>query len=240
MTWLTDYLPAMAEGLPITVGLTVAGSAAALVVAFVAGLARLSRRAVVRGVARVYVEFFRGTSLLVQLFWFFYALPNITGFRMDPLVIGIITFGLSYGAYGAEVVRGSVRSVPRTQYEATTALNMSPALRMRRVILPQAIPLMLPSFGNLMIELLKGTALVYLLTLADVTFHARQLRAGASSDSLVIFTVMLGLYFVVGMVLLFGMRLLERRANAGVGRPVAPLFGRVNWFGGGSAAGVTK
>lgn len=230
MQWLSEYTPTILSGLAITLPLTVFGAAAALLVAFIAGLARLSESGFVRGVARVYVEFFRGTSLLVQLFWFFFAIPNLIGYRMDPVAIGVIVFGLSYGAYGAEIVRGSILAVPKAQYEATTALNMPRSLRMRRVVIPQAIPLMLPSFGNLLIELLKGTALVYLITLTDVTQKARELRNTNPSDSLVIFTITLLIYFVVGMLLMYGMRWLEGRANANVGRPVEPMFKGVKWL----------
>ncbi|HEY8457876.1 MAG TPA: amino acid ABC transporter permease, partial [Actinopolymorphaceae bacterium] len=157
MEWFDDLLVPLLGGLPTTLLLTVFGGLAALVMAFVAGMLRLSKWAWVRGATRVYVEFFRGTSLLVQLFWIFFAFPQLTGYRLDPMFAAIITFGLSYGAYGSEVVRGSILAVPKAQWEATTACNMSNVDRMRRVILPQAIPIMLPSFANLLIELLKGT-----------------------------------------------------------------------------------
>lgn len=235
MQWFSEIFLPLLGGVPVTVALTIGGAFAALVVSFVAGLLRLSNNRIVRGVTRVYVEFFRGTSLLVQLFWMFYALPQITGFRIESFPIAVITFGLSYGAYGSEVVRGSILAVPRAQWEATTALSYTPYDRMRRVILPQAIPLMLPSFGNLLIELMKGTALVYLITETDLTGAARDLRVTMSDQSFAIFTTTLVIYFVIGVLLSRGVRLLERRANANVGRPQPPIV-RVKWLMGRKAA----
>lgn len=233
MAWFSDYLlPMLSDGFLLTLELTVLGGLAALAVSFIAGLLRLSRNRVVRGATRTYVEFFRGTSLLVQLFWIWGALPALTGYRLNTVLVAVLTFGLSYGAYGSEVVRGSILAVPKAQWEATTALSMSRYDRMRRVILPQAIPLMLPTFGNLLIELMKGTALVYLIALTDITAKARELRNVHPGDSLIIFSLVLVIYFLLGLVLMRIMRLLERRANANLGRPQPPLFPKVKWLPG--------
>ncbi|MGC5411410.1 amino acid ABC transporter permease, partial [Streptomyces sp. DT225] len=152
-----DDLPQLRSGLWVTLEATVFGALAALLLSFVLGLMSLSRLMLSRGVSRVVVEFFRGTSLYVQLFWLYYAMPQLTGYELTPVVCGVLAFGLNYGAYGAEVVRGAVNSVPRGQYEAALALNMSPLHRMRKVILPQAWVQMIPSFTNLLIQLLKAT-----------------------------------------------------------------------------------
>ena len=118
------YLTLILEGAWVTVRLTVMGAAVALVFAFLAGLGRLSHHAAVRWLATAYIEFFRGTSIFVQLFWIYFVLP-LTGVTLTPMQAGVRALGLNVGAYGAEVVRGAILSVPRDQYEATTALNLT-------------------------------------------------------------------------------------------------------------------
>src|SRR5690606_21692695 len=123
----------------------------------------------------VYIEIFRGTSLLVQIFWIFYVLP-LFGLTLDKFIAGFIAVGMDLGAYGAEVVRGAIQAVPKGQHEAARAINMAPWTRMRRIILPQALLIMLPPWGNLLIELLKGTALVALIAVTDLMFEAKQIN----------------------------------------------------------------
>ncbi|MGH6954400.1 MAG: amino acid ABC transporter permease, partial [Alphaproteobacteria bacterium] len=142
-----DFFPPLLAHSIVTIEIALGAAALALSLALVAGLARLARSWAVRATARVYIEFFRGSSALVQLFWLFFVLPHF-GILLEPLTVGIVGLGLNGGAYGAEIVRGAVLSVARGQYEAATALNMSRAQAMRRVILPQAFVAMMPPFGN--------------------------------------------------------------------------------------------
>lgn len=204
-----DLLPTMLRGLSTTILVTVLGAALALVVAMIAGVARSSRFWWLRTITGFYVEVFRGTSVLVQMWWIFFALPHF-GVRLSALQAGFISLGLNVGAYGAEVVRGAIKAIPKGQIEAAIALNMSPALRMRRVILPQALVRILPPFGNLLIELLKASALVSLITLSDVTFQALSLRqiVGRTEE---IFTLLLIIYFLLAYPLTLGVRWLERQ-----------------------------
>ncbi|MFE9042582.1 ABC transporter permease subunit [Streptomyces sp. NPDC007818] len=143
-------LPSISEGLLVTMEATLLGAALALPVAFALGPASRSSAVVVRNGARLVVEFLRGTSLYVQLFWLFFALPMLD-FRLRPTACGVLAFGLNYGAYGAEVVRGSLTAAPAAQTEAAIALGMGPGLRLRRILLPQAYALMIPPFKNLLI-----------------------------------------------------------------------------------------
>lgn len=208
-----DLLPTMMRGVMITLQLTLLSSMLALAVALIAGIGRLSGNRIVSIITSVYIEIFRGTSVLVQMFWIYFVLPlppfNIS---LSAFWAGVIALGLNVGAYGAEVVRGAVQAVPRGQVEASIALNMSPQMRMRRVILPQALVRMLPPFGNLLIELLKATSLVSLITLSDVTFQALSLRqtAGRSTQ---IFILLLLIYFVIAYPLTLGVRWLERQVE---------------------------
>lgn len=215
MTRVLEYLPSLLTGAWVTVRITAGAAAVGLVCALVAGLAGVSHSRWVRAGARTYVEFFRGTSALVQLFWLFFALP-LVGFRLAPMFAGILALGLNIGSYGAEVVRGAIRAVPSSQYEATVALGMSPYQRLRLVILPQAVVAMLPPFGNLLIELLKGTSLVSLITIADLTFQGQILRA-STGQTTTIFLMVLAMYFLLSSTMTLGMKALERKANASVG-----------------------
>ncbi|CAM3469850.1 ectoine/hydroxyectoine ABC transporter permease subunit EhuC [Brevibacillus invocatus] len=209
-----DLLPLLFQGAAVTLQVTALSMVVAFVLSFAAGFARLSRIKSIRVASSVYVEVFRGTSLLVQLFWLFFALP-LLGIELTALVAGVMALGLNYGAYGSEVVRSAILAIPKGQTEASIALNMSPWLRMRRVILPQALAIMLPSFGNLAIELLKGTSLISLITMADLTYQGMILRTFDSSRTFEIFGLILVMYFVMAYPLTLFMRWLERRFSAG-------------------------
>lgn len=218
MEWLAlDLLPPLLKGLKITILLTLYSICLALCCAFLAGIGRLSHSRILRGILAAYVEVFRGTSLLVQLFWIYFALPMLLDIRLSAMTAAVLALGLNYGAYGSEVVRSSILAVPKGQIEASIALNMTPYQRMRRIILPQAWAMMLPGFGNLQIELLKGTSLVYLITLMDVTYQGITLRSFDISRTPAIFAWILILYFVTAYALTLLIRFAERKAAAGRG-----------------------
>jgi polar amino acid transport system permease protein len=207
-------LPALLQGLGVTVQLTIYSAVLAFFVSFLAGFGRLSRFYLLRVLSGVFVEVFRGTSLLVQLFWFYFVLPQF-GLRLSAALAALLALGLNYGAYGSEIVRSSILAVPIGQIEAAIALNMTPGQRMRSVVLPQAFRIMLPSFGNLLIELLKGTSLVSLITISDMTFQATTLRTIMNQYTPEIFGALLILYFLVAYPLTLGVRWVERRISTG-------------------------
>ncbi|MFI6873021.1 ectoine/hydroxyectoine ABC transporter permease subunit EhuC [Streptomyces sp. NPDC050400] len=208
-------------GIWITIQLTIYSAALATVVAFGVGMARTHRLWIVRFVAGVYTEIFRGTSALVLMFWIFFVLPQIAGWSLVPMWAAVLALGLSYGAYGAEIVRGALNAVAPAQREAGVALSFTPWQRMRLILLPQAVPEMIPPFSNLLIELLKGTALVSLLGIGDVSFAAYLVRL-ATTESAEIYSLTLVIYFVIAFLLTRGMRALERKTKAGIGqRPAA-------------------
>lgn len=195
------------EGLRVTLRLTVAGAALGIVCSLLAGLGKRSAFAPWRWFCTAYVELFRGTSALVQLFWFYFALPFL-GLKLTALVAGILVLGLNMGAYGAEVVRGAITAVPIGQREAAAALGFSPQQTLWRIIVPQSIPPMLPPFGNLLIELLKNSALASMITLSELTFSAQVLRSD-TLQTVPIFTIVLLLYFLVAQIIAYGVRRLE-------------------------------
>ena len=175
MEFLGTYGGRILDGSMTTLIQFVLATIVAVAIALTFGLMRLADNPAIRSVATVYIETFRGTSLLVQLFWIFFVLP-LFGITLDKFIAGFVAVGLNMGAYGAELVRGAILAVPKGQWEAAKAINMAPAQRMRRIILPQAFVIMLPPWGNLVIEIMKGTALVALISVADLMFEARQIN----------------------------------------------------------------
>lgn len=212
---LASSLPRFLDGVWVTVLLTVLGGLGSFVIAIILGILATAKHAVVRVAVRIVVEFFRGTSLLVQLFWLFFVLPQL-GFQLDPLFCGVLALVLNYGAYGAEVVRGSIASVPKGQFEAINALSLSPLRGLFRIVLPQAWALMIPSLGNLLIQLLKGSAVVSFITLHDLNYQIDQLRR--TTDTFFAYGVGLLVYFAIAWVLSVGMNALEVQAKHMIGR----------------------
>ena len=214
MTKWSGYIDLLLHGAVVTAELTMMGCVLALVLAFIVGIGKVSRRALPRWLASIYVEFFRGTSIFVQLFWVYFVLPLI-GIELAPLWAGILVLGLNVSAYAAEVVRGAILAIGRDQREACVALNLRRWQAMRYVILPQALLLMLPTFGNNAIELLKATSVVSLISLGDMTFQAQTVRAQTGS-ALVPFLTILMIYFVFASLISAGIRGVERRLARGL------------------------
>jgi polar amino acid transport system permease protein len=213
MSLVITLADALFSGLKITLEVTLFSAILACVIAFAAGIARLARQRWIRAIAAVYVEGFRSMSALVVMFWLYFALP-LVGPQLTALQAGVLALGLSYGAYGAEIVRGAIVQIPRGQWEAATAVNMSASQRMRYVVLPQAIVAMLPPLCNLLVDLLKATSLVSLITLADLTFEGKILQ-GTLGHPIEIFALVLLVYFVINFGLTRLVRLLEQRFSHG-------------------------
>ncbi|HCN71208.1 MAG TPA: ectoine/hydroxyectoine ABC transporter permease subunit EhuC [Pusillimonas sp.] len=212
MEWLT-YLPPLAEGAWVTIQLTLYSTILGGLIAFALGIGRLASTTWIRLPSIAIIEVFRGTSLLVQLFWLYFALPILgdalgINLKLAPVVAGTLALSLNIGAYGAEVVRGALQAVSLQQIEAATALNFSPRQTLWRIRLPQALPEMMPSFGNLAVQNLKDTALVSLISLGDLAFRAEQIR-NFTQDSTTVYTLLLLMYFGMALVLAGFMKGLE-------------------------------
>lgn len=201
--------PLLWHGLLFTIIVTILGTLLAILTAFVTGLGRLSDHAPVRWVSLFFLEVFRGTSLVAQLFFFFFALPAF-GIQLTPLFAGVVAIGLNEGAYAAEIVRGAITGRAAGQNEACIALNMGKALRMRRVLIPQSIPSMLPPFGNVMVDLLKNSSLVSFIGVSEMTFRASFVR-NAFGHTTEVFLIILVLYFLLSQLIALFSRWLERR-----------------------------
>lgn len=212
MHW-TDYLGPLLQGAWVTIQLAVYSTILGAIFSFAFGIGKLSKNWLIKGISIVYIEIFRGTSLLVQLFWLYFALP-VAGdaigldLRLPPVAAGVLALALNIGAYGAEVVRGAIQAVSHQQYEAARALNFTSRQALWRIALPQAIPEMMPSFSNLAVQNLKDTALASLISLSDLALKAEQLR-NYYQDSTTIYTIILFMYFGMALVLSVIMRLIE-------------------------------
>ena len=204
------------RGFNITVTILLSAAVIGYLVAFITGLCRLSSNIVVRFFATAFVEILRGTSLIVQLFWLYYALPIV--FNIDlgsDFWVGAAAIGLNYGAYMSEIVRGSILAVDEGQSEAATALNMSSFQRMRLVIFPQALRMMLPEFGNYLIQMLKATSLVSLISLQDWLYHADRIRGNDISSAPLVYFLLLIFYFILALPLIWLTRKAEKIAKKG-------------------------
>jgi polar amino acid transport system permease protein len=220
-TSLADYMPFLLGGVVVTLQITFMAMAIAVPVAFVLAAGRMSKFALFRFPASFVIELFRGTSAVVQLFWAFYVLPFF-GIVLSPMTAGVLVLALNEGSYFSEVVRASLKSIVIGQREAAVALHLPPTYSFCRIILPQALPIMIPPFGNALVLMLKFTALTSLVTIQDLSFRAGLIRTtlGISGD---IYALVLVMYFLMALVLVAGVWWLERWANRRAGRIVPPL-----------------
>lgn len=205
-------LPFLLGGLVVTLTIAAAASLLAIVLALSVGTLRHAKRRGWSAGLGIYVELFRGTSLLLQLFWLFYVLP-LVGLELSPMTAAVLGIGLNYGAYGSEVVRGAFEVVGRGQAEAARSLGLGAVLTYRLILLPQVLPVVVAPLGVLAVQLLKATSLASLITISDLSFRAYQLNQVTARTG-TIFTTVLVLYFLAAQ----GIALLARRADRSVGR----------------------
>ncbi|ALM50889.1 ectoine/hydroxyectoine ABC transporter permease subunit EhuD [Halomonas huangheensis] len=204
-------LPMLAEGAVITLQATLISFVLAMVLGLILALAKMSPFALLRVPATWFIEVIRGTPLLVQLFVLFLILPKY-GITMPALMTGVIGLGMHYSTYCAEAFRAGINSVPRGQWEAATALQMSRIQMYRRIILPQAIPPVIPSFGNYLISLFKETPL--LSSVAVVEIMQQSLFIGSDTFRYIEPITIVGLFFLVCSVISATLvRSLERRMS---------------------------
>ncbi|WP_395709931.1 amino acid ABC transporter permease [Reyranella sp.] len=202
--------PLLAQGLVNTLKVTGMALSCGLVLGLALALLRLSRHRWASWPAGLVIEVFRTTPPLVQLFWFFFALPLIVGIEMTPFVAAAVTFSIQSAAFFAEVFRGGIVSVERGQWEGALAIGMTHRQALRRIVLPQAVKRMMPAFMERAIELMKTTTLVATISYADLLFAANEI-AQKTFRPLETFTVAAGIYFIVIFAASLVARLIERR-----------------------------
>ncbi|GJD51482.1 Glutamine transport system permease protein GlnP [Methylobacterium crusticola] len=198
------------QGLGVTVAFTAAIVAIGLAAGLLAGLAKLSRLAPLRWGAGAYIEVFRCTPLLVQLVWFYYALPILAGIEISAVTASVLALSLYGGSFYAEIIRGGIVSIDPGQAEAGAALGMTPGQSMRRVILPQALKRMVPPLMNQSIIQFKNTSLVSVLAVPDLLYQG-QVAAHDSYRPLEIYTLVAVLYFAALFPLTWVVRRGEKR-----------------------------
>lgn len=209
------------QGLWATLRLTGTALAFGLPLGLTLALMRLSRHRALRWPAGLVIEVFRTTPPLVQLFWFFFALPILVRVEMTPFTAAALTFSIQSAAFFAEVFRGGIVSVESGQWEAGRALGMAPRAVLRRIVLPQAVRRMVPAFMERIVELMKTTTLVATVSYADLLYRANDV-AQKTFRPLEVFTVAALLYFVVIFVASLLAQGVERRFAAsgdGMARP---------------------
>lgn len=193
---LWSYRGLLFEGTLVTIALTAAVIVLGLLIGLVAGLAQLSRFAALRWLSWGYIELFRCTPLLVQLLWFYYALPLLIGIEMTAVTASILTLALYGGSFYAEVIRGGIQSIDTGQREAGLALGLTSSKVMRRIVLPQAVKQMIPPLMNQSIIQFKNTSLVSVLAVPDLLYQG-QAAATETYRPLEVYTVIAIIYFVV-------------------------------------------
>ena len=201
------------QGLGVTIAFTVGIVLIGLVVGLVAGLGRLAPYAIIRWIAQAYIEVFRCTPVLVQLVWFYYALPILSGIDMSATSAAMLALSLYGGAFYAEIIRGGIVSIDAGQREAAEALGMTPGQSMRRIILPQAIRRMIPPLMERSFELVKTTALAATLAYGDLVYQAMVLSS-QTFRPLETYTSVAVIFFVVLFAASLAMRAVESRLHS--------------------------
>jgi ectoine/hydroxyectoine ABC transporter permease protein EhuD len=189
------FLPTLLRGAWITVSVSLLSFFLALILGLILAVARTSRSLPLRVLAACYVQFIRGTPMLLQLFFIYYVLPY-AGILLSPFVSGVVGLSGNYAAYMAEVFRAGIQAVPKGQWEAASALGMSRRRLMRRIILPQATRIIIPPLGNFFVSIFKDSALVSVITLRDLTFTA-EILAAATFKHFEIFAMVAAIYLAI-------------------------------------------
>jgi len=202
--------PLLAQGLVNTLKVTSTSLVFGLALGLVLALLRLSPRPVLSWPAGFVIEVFRTTPPLVQLFWFFFALPLLIGVEMTPFIAAVVTLSIQSAAFFAEVFRGGIVSIERGQWEAAKAVGMDRRQTLHRIVLPQAVKRMIPAFMERSIELMKTTTLVATISYADLLFAANEISQ-KTFRPLETLTVAALIYFVVIFAFSLAMRQVERR-----------------------------
>jgi polar amino acid transport system permease protein len=209
-SFLWAYRWLILSGLGVTIAYTIGTILLGLLVGLAAGLLRLSRNPMITAPLVAYVEIFRCTPLLVQIVWFYYALPVVLGIDIPAHVAATLVLSLYTGAFYAEIIRGGVNSIERGQWDAARAIGMRRRQAMRHVILPQAVKRMIPPFMNQSIIQLKNTSLVSTIAVADLLYNGTIITA-ATYRPLEVYTMVAVIYFLVLFPLTLAAQQVERR-----------------------------
>lgn len=209
---VVEFLPSLAIGLYYTLLVSVIGIAVGFVIGAFVGLGRISQIKPLYWLSTTYVELLRGTPVLVQAIWIYFALPLIINYTLPSLVAGIIVIALNSGAYIAEIVRGAVQSVDKGQMEAGRSLGMGKHVTMLNVIWPQAFKRMIPPLGNQFIISIKDTSLLSVILVPELIFQGRMIAA-SHFNAVEIYTTVAVFYLVITLTLSKALSILEKRLD---------------------------
>ena len=209
---IVNSFPLLLLGAVITVKITAMSVALGIVIGLFAGIARICRVKPLRWISAVYVDFFRGTPLLVQIFLFYFAVPVITGQRIDPYVAAVGSCGINSGAYIAEIVSAGIQSIDEGQMEAGRSLGMTWTQTMRYVIVPQAMKRVIPPLGNEFIALLKDSSLVSVIGFEELTRRGQLIIAKTYGSLEIWFSVAI-IYLAMTLTISRFVAFLEKRYN---------------------------
>lgn len=207
---ITSSFPLLLQGALVTLQITALAVGLGLVLGLIAALAQLSKFGVLRILAKIYVDFIRGTPLLVQIFIIYFALPVIIGHRIDPFVAAVAACSINSGAYVAEIFRAGIQSIEQGQMRAGLSLGMTWAQTMRFIILPQAFKRIIPPLGNEFIAMLKDSSLVSVIGFEELT-RSGQLIIAETYGSLEIWTAVAMLYLIMTLTITRLVGYMEKR-----------------------------
>jgi His/Glu/Gln/Arg/opine family amino acid ABC transporter permease subunit len=216
---LSGLGPQLIQGLFVTLEVTVISLVIAMLLGVLVCLMHISHMSVPRGIAKFFIWLIRGTPMLVQAFYVYFAMPQLiqaltaSQFRIDIMTASILTLSLNAGAYISEIFRGSIESVDPGQMEASRSLGVSYATSMRRVILPQAIRICLPSLVNQCIITLKDSTILYAIGLGEIMYQAK-IYVGRTMESFASYTWVAIVFLLITSVLMLASRALEKRMRA--------------------------
>lgn len=214
LSLLKESMPSLLSGLKMTLLLTVVSLLIATVLGIIFGLMRIAKSKVLRVIAGIYIDVFRGTPLIVQAFFIYFGIPAALDFRITAIAAGLITLSLNAGAYMAEIVRGGIESVDKGQMEAARSLGLPYGKAMSKVVLPQAIQLMIPAFINQFVITLKDTSILSIIGINELTQSGKIIIA-RNLESFQMWIIVGAMYFIVIMILTRVSNVLERRIKNG-------------------------
>ncbi len=205
-----EFLPILAQGLRLTVIVTVGSFALSTALGLVWALMRVSGNRILAGTATLFVNVIRGIPIIVQLFYLYFVLPDL-GISLTAVQAAIIGLGVAYSAYQSENFRAGIEAVDRGQVEAAQSIGMGFWLTMRRVLLPQAFRIALPPYGNIMIMMLKDSSQASTITVAELALQGR-LIASSTFQNTTVFTLVALLYLCMSLPLILLVSRLEARS----------------------------
>ncbi|MFJ8236740.1 amino acid ABC transporter permease [Ureibacillus sp. NPDC094379] len=209
-SYAIEAVPLLLEGVKYTVLISIIGIFFGFLIALIVGLARLAKNKIIYGISTIYVEVIRGTPLMVQALYIYFAIPLMTGTKIDPLIAGIATIAINAGAYIAEIIRGAIQTVDNGQTEAGRSLGLNKLQTFIFVVWPQAFKAMLPNLGNQFIISLKDTSLLTVIGVAELTRQGTMV-VSSSFRAVEIYTIVGLIYLILTLSISYVLRYFERR-----------------------------